>query len=196
MQRTDHLALFASSLSYRTVSAKGVVDSSQQWDMKLTISAQLPSPMPSIAASVAGSTPPSKLQEQVIDLVINRSKRDMIKEKLPKATSTTPGSDKRTGELKSPSAGLSTPPPSRPSDERLSEKTLDFTFVVMFAVTLSIIFILHDLVQLPWLVHPTFVALVSFVMGAMTYAYSGPFKEWISVTTLNRLTSKPKVKKP
>ena len=164
-----------------TVSAKSPVDNSQQWEMKLTIT--------------------DGKHEQVIDIVINRSKRDKIKEKTSKAGSSmsgvstpTGGPEKRLSEGRT-TAGILTPPPSRLSEDRPSEKTLDFTFVVMFAITLSIIFIIHDIVQLPWLVHPTFVALISFVMGAMTYAYSGPFKEWISVTTLNRLTSKPKVKK-
>lgn len=132
-------------------------------------------------------------REQEIEIVINRSKRDIIREKSTKlGSSSTPvtsspvGSDKTAVAEKPPIASPTSPSDSKSSIERSTDKTLDFTYVVMFAVTLSLIYFIQEFVYVP----VALTALVSFILGGMTYAYTGPFKEW-----LNTFATKSKVKK-
>jgi hypothetical protein len=171
-------SLEAGQSIHGTVSAKGVVDTSQQWEMKLMFA--------------------EGKREQEIEIVINRSKRDLIKAKTSKlgasstSSSTPPTStERRQPDTKQPAASPPSAVVSKPSSDRAVDRTVDFTFIVMFAITLSLIFIIHDIVKLPFLCHPALVAFISFVLGAMTFAYSGPFKEW-----LGTFTTKSKVKKP
>lgn len=125
-------------------------------------------------------------QKQDFPITINRSKRDHIPPKEPKksnlassSSSNSPGlppaSDKKSPEGKTPSSSTGTPPPHTrsASDDRPADRTLDFTYIVVFAVLLAMFWIVHDYFQSPALSHPVVVAPLFFILGVCTYWSSG-----------------------
>lgn len=164
----------------RIVEAKSPVDSPEQWDMTLKFwDEQKPA--------------------QETSIVINRSQRDRIRKKTRPGHASTPqpGTPPAAKSHSEPShplpATIGTPPSTHKSatnTDKNQDRTVDFTFIVMFAITLALICTLNAIVHLPLLIHTAIVSFISFIFGALTFAYTGPFKEWV-----NSFASKSKSKK-
>lgn len=158
------------SVVFSVVEAKATVDTPEQWDMTLKFwDEQKPS--------------------QEMPIVINRSQRDKIRKKsrtshLSSGQPVASPSTKTHGEQSAPThPTIGTPPSTQKSttiQDKSQDRTVDFTFIVMFALTLAVVIGINAFVAIPLPIYTAIIAAISFISGAGTYAYTGPFKEWVN----------------
>lgn len=126
---------------------------------------------------------------QEMSIAINRSQRDKIRKKSRTAhlSSEQPAASPSTKHNGEPSTQshptIGTPPTtqkSAPVPDKSQDRTVDFTFIVMFAITLAIVIGINAIITIPLPIYTAIIAAISFVSGAATYAYTGPFKEWVN----------------
>lgn len=114
----------------------------------------------------------TKKKTQPIEVGITRSVRDLVR--IP---SSKPISLPTT--ISPVAQGRTSSSPSLARDIR----TIDFTFIVLYAAILSLILTCHDLFSTYCVTNPVIVFLVSFGLGSASHAYTGFLREWLHTFT-------------